>query len=261
VRAEEDKNVRTSYCSDEHVQFVALRQHLVSTTSETYDGIGGDVLSQSGYLQPRLLRLLRDGQLEAAADLVLESSGTERLEEALGWILTPAALRRFTRARAHARLVRELQAHAGAPNPIASFYFWNRTRREIALAPFALLAPVRVHAPFLDRRVFDALMATPAELLMDRRLHDEVMARRWPEMTAVPYAALRNDARDPRHHRTAAAALIGRLVRRRSAWLNRGALLARCSATLLHGRADHLWFLPLVVWLAQVERVASRAEP
>jgi hypothetical protein len=34
------------------------------------------------------------------------------------------------------RLIAELKGHAPSPNPVQSFYFWNRTRRAVALLPF-----------------------------------------------------------------------------------------------------------------------------
>jgi hypothetical protein len=172
-------------------------------------------------------------------------------------MLTAGARRRFTRARAQARLVRELRVHAGAPNPIASFFFWNRTRRAIALSPFSLFAPVKVHAPFLDRDLFDCLMATPTEALMDRRLHTDLVADRWRELADVPYASLDTGATSRSHHRAVATGLLRRLVQSKSALLHVPSLVARCAAGALDGKAARVWFASRVTWLRQVERIAA----
>lgn len=259
VTAEEVKNGQTWFCTDEHAQFLPLARYLRQVTPLTYDGIGGDVLSQSSYLNPDLLALFRTGNLEAAARFLLDGFGRQGLEQALAWLLGPDARRRFDRERAVSRLVRELRRHATAPNPVASFFFWNRTRREIALAPLGLLAPVQVHMPFLDQDLFDCLMATPAETLLGGRLHDDVLARRWPRLAEVPYAATRNDASNPAHHRRTARALLTRVLSGQSHLLNRRAVAARCVATAIDGHPGRLWFLPLVIWLQQVERLARDA--
>jgi hypothetical protein len=48
-------------------------------------------------------------------------------------------------------------------NPLGSFCFWNRTRREIALAPFSTLEGVpTVYAPYLDNHLFDFINCPPA---------------------------------------------------------------------------------------------------
>lgn len=256
LSAEEEKNARSSYGTAEHVQFMPLARYLASATRETYDGIAGDVLSQSRYLDPKLLELFRVGRLGGAADFLLDGFGKEGLETTLRWMLTDSAQRRFSRARAHERLVRELRFHAGAPNPIASFFFWNRTRRAIALSPFALFAPVEVHAPFLDREVVECLMATPADSLMDRRLHTDAVAARWPDLADVPYAIVETDAARSTYHRTVATGLLRRLIRSHSELLRVPSLLARCAAAAVDGNGARIWFVSRVMWLWQVERIA-----
>jgi hypothetical protein len=40
---------------------------------------------------------------------------------------------------------------AGEPNPLSSFFFWSRTRREIALGPYRMLCGnAVVHSPYVD---------------------------------------------------------------------------------------------------------------
>ena len=58
-------------------------------------------------------------------------------------LLTPAGYQRFGFDLAVASVASELAQHAAAPNPVGSFFFWNRTRREIALSPYAMVNGVR----------------------------------------------------------------------------------------------------------------------
>ena len=70
---------------------------------------------------------------------------------------------RFGPDLAVASVASELARHVEAPNQVGSFFFWNRTRREIALSPYAMVNGVRrVYAPYLDHRVFDLLGDCPS---------------------------------------------------------------------------------------------------
>src|SRR5262245_32187014 len=136
--AERLKNLQTSFCADEHVQFIPLRRFFEHTGAIAYDGIGGDVLSQSRYLTREFLTACDRGPAQAATHL-LDGFGKEGIEHALAGLLTERGSRRFDRDSAERRLREETSRHLDAVNPVASFFFWNRTRREIALAPYALL--------------------------------------------------------------------------------------------------------------------------
>src|SRR5205823_229941 len=151
VAAELETLQLTNLAADEHVQFLALRNYLQKTTLHAFDGLAGDVLSQSRRLDRTLHRHFVEGWFEHVADRVLGAAGG--IEPALSRLLSKTAMRRFTRASAVARLVSEAARHASAPNPIASFFFSTRMRRETALVPYALLDVCPVSTPFLDRAV------------------------------------------------------------------------------------------------------------
>src|SRR6185437_14052112 len=88
---------------------------------------------------------------------------------------------RWTRDLAITRVSRELRLHLDAPNPIGSYIFWNRTRREIALVPFGLWnAAGRVMTPYLDPAVFELLASLPAEMFLDKQFHPDVIRRAYP---------------------------------------------------------------------------------
>ena len=257
--AEHEKNRRTHFCSDEHAQFVTLADHLAMDTLETYDGIGGDVLSQSSYLTPDAVDTFERGDAEEAAEFLLDGYGVAVSEAALDTLLSPRLRRRLGRDRAIARLAREIRHHLDAPNPIASFFFWNRTRREVALAPYGLLRDVVVHAPYLDHGVFDLLMSLPVRSLLDRQLHSEAIAVAYPGVRDVPYArrGLQRRPRRAEARRLAYALTFSALRARRL--LNPHAMLPGLAATLVDGRAGRLWHTSLSIYLAQLAALATRA--
>lgn len=253
---EAEKNRLTHYCTDEHAQFVVLSRYLQRETRETYDGIAGDVLSQSSYLNPAALASFSAGDPAAAARYVLDGYGTTVSDRALARLLAPPLLREVPRERAVARLALSIAPHMAAPNPVASFFFWNRTRREVALAPYGLLRDVRVHAPYLDRDLFDLLNGLPASIEMDRTLHTDAIARAYPPYADVPYESRSRQAGAPGRGRATAAALLGTVVRS-TRTLHARALLPPLAAALLTGTTTRLWHTSLTFYLAQIADVAA----
>ena len=87
------------------------------------------------------------------------------------------------------RVRRELETHAALENPLTAFYFWNRTRREMAEYTFSMITrsgawPV---APFLDRDLVQYLLSLPAALLMEKDFHNETLRHAYPEWAAMPF--------------------------------------------------------------------------
>jgi hypothetical protein len=88
---------------------------------------------------------------------------------------------------AHRRVREELELHAGHHNPARSFYFWNRTRKQLALSPFCLFRAVRVAAPYLMPELWSFLDGLPFEIVADRTFHDETIAYAYPAFAHIPY--------------------------------------------------------------------------
>jgi asparagine synthase (glutamine-hydrolysing) len=252
--AEHEKNRRTHLLSDEHAQFVVVGDYLRGVTRETYDGIAGDVLSQSGYLNPEAHACFSAGG-RRAAEYLLDRYPSMVSEKALHRLLAPGLMRLVTRDRAIARLVPELATHMAAANPVSSFFFWNRTRREIALGPYGVMQGLTVYAPYLDRDVFALLASLPAALVMDRRLHSDVIARAYPHVADIPYA-VSDRVHDSAALRRLAVALMAttlgtpRMLRRRTT-------LPRLAVTAITGDPSGLWHAALTFYLGQLADVAA----
>ena len=86
-------------------------------------------------------------------------------------------------------LSRYLAKYANAPNPLAQFLFWNRTRREIALRPWSILAnnQTRVFAPYLAHQVYDFLAGLPASYLSEGQFHLEAINSFYPKYAWLPF--------------------------------------------------------------------------
>lgn len=183
VHAELRKNFETHLCANEHAWFTALPDAIVGRWGTTFDGIAGDVLSSGFRLQPVPVALLERRAWRDLARHYLADEGFER-------VMRRDAVRRFPREAAVERIAPLVESHQTAANPLASFFFWNRTRREIALVPFGLLSRVgRVVTPYLDRAVFDLLAALPAEVFRGRRFHVDVIRRAHPRFAHLPFEA------------------------------------------------------------------------
>jgi asparagine synthetase B (glutamine-hydrolysing) len=183
--AELRKNVATNFCADEHVWFLPVADHLIAHSRFSYDGIGGDILSAAVDLKADVVAGMRAGRIDELLDDVLYE--THR-EDVLRGALTPAFYRRIPLSSARERIAESLRPHLDAPNPWSSFHLHNWDRREITLNPHATLAPLHVHAPFLDRALVDFLMSLPAEMLLGGRFHAETIQTAYPRFADVAFA-------------------------------------------------------------------------
>lgn len=258
--AEAHKNRRTHFCSMAHGWYLALADFLDGQFDCVHDGIGGDVLSQSKLLTPELDAAFHSGHLHTICDALFARhasnlAGVERLVRGeLRACLDPALARR--------RFARELGRHLDWPNPVASFVFWNRTRREIALAPFGILQGVQtVYAPYLDHDLFDFTVSLPSKVLLNRRFHDEVISRAYPACADIPYARNAPPHSDDREQRVRFLDEVARrfLLHRPSRLMKNAEPRARILAGVLSRGLVSTWVSPLIVYLDQVETIIGKS--
>jgi hypothetical protein len=258
LAAEIRKNHATELCADEHAWLGVVADFLRGYDT-VYDGIAGDVLSAGLFLDAARVEAYERGRYEdvAAAFLQPRSAAT------LARLVVPALRERLSAAHARTRVAAELATHVEAANPIGAFVFWNRTRREIALAPYRLYpSTLTVYAPYLDHALYDLLAALPARMLLDHGFHTEAITRAFPQYAALAYE--RGDewpaARPYDRVFTAALCRSGRL---RGA--GRGSLLApgaerrvRWASALDGWRFEDAQLQPrLALYLAELEILAA----
>lgn len=180
------RNLRDSaMCADEGAQMPPLTDWLHANADVVFDGIGGDVMSAGLFQNEELHALYRRGELYAVADKLMH----DWRSSVRGWrhVVDDSLAARLSDEVARERLVVELERHRHHHNPARSFYFWNRTRREIALQPFALFGGLRVETPYLDRQVWDFLDGLSFELVADQRFHTETILRAYPAHAHIPF--------------------------------------------------------------------------
>jgi asparagine synthase (glutamine-hydrolysing) len=262
LAAELRKNVTTGFCSDEHAWLLVVGDFLAtSRTATAYDGIGGDVLSAGLFLDEDRHAALAGGRLDDAAELLFGIF--RKSESGLRAILPADQYIRSSRPVAVERLRRELIRHVDAANPVGSFFFWNRTRREIALSPYGILHPIHVYSPYLDHDVFDLLAAIPAEMLLDHQLHTETILSAYPHYRHIPFERKQpRRLRDRRHAARFGLELARYALRHLPSRLVRGSFLLPRLQGLGATTVDAvLWFDPILVILLLQLGEAMAAAP
>lgn len=210
IQAEDRKNLRTSFCSDEGTAFMALGDHLGDRPVSVFDGIGGDFLSDGRFLTPQRQALAEAGRMPELANALLWRGPV------LPSLLIDDLAARLTRRVAVERLTAEVERHCDAASPVTSYIFWNRCRREIATFPFTFYPPnVAIFCPYLDHDVFDFLISLPAEVFLPPSFHAEAIQRAFPEHAGIPFEA------PAVHTDEAATAEVKRLVAELDATLDR----------------------------------------
>jgi len=185
--AERRKNIATSFCTDEHAWLVSAGQYLGTSVDTIYDGIAGGVLSASSFASRPRLDLHCAGRFRELAELLMKPS-----TEVIQHVLDPAFRVAHSDDVAREQIAHELERYANAANPTTMFYFWNRTRRVIALSPFAVFSGVKTcFCPYLDHRLFDFLASLPPEVLLDRTFHSDTIRAAHPRLAAIPYSVKR----------------------------------------------------------------------
>lgn len=248
LKAELRKNIITNFCTDEHAWYLVVADYLNERVNIVYDGIGGDVLSESMFLTRDRLDLFDSNKLsDLAQNLLYRQSGEQTWMRLLG-----KEYSRFNLELAINHLCQELNRHVDVPNPVGSFYFMNRTRREIALMPYRLLSQVEtVFSPYLDHELYDFLASLPASLLLDHDFHTDTIRQAYPLYSNIPYA----ETQDPWLHNWRFALELVQYV-----YLNRLPEFVRSSyllPRLLRNLVDKSYkarFGPLLVYIIQLER-------
>jgi hypothetical protein len=235
------KNRWNHYLSDENSWYMQI---LPALQGALFDGLAGGMLSGTDMFQAeRLNAAIGKESGSTAASALLEVMGS-----ALRFLSEPFR-RHWSRALAIERLALELERHRHAPNPITSFLFWNRTRREIALIPLCIAGRrVPVRLAYLDPALMPFLSSLPHPAFSGTGFHSYVMRRTYPAFAHVPYGEKR---RRPRSWIKAAAEAAAALRFGTSPVVERGTCARSIAKALLAADATRVsgWLyrvLPLI---------------
>jgi hypothetical protein len=269
-KAEMTKNLKTNFCADEHAQMPALADYIAGRYRTVYDGIAGDVLSNGLFLDATRLALFEEGRFADLAENIFRSfpmGGGFNHETLVAKLLPPDQYRRFSREAAMSALTAELRRHADAPNPVGSFFFHNRTRREVSLSPLCLFGEAaQVFCPYLDHELYDLLVSLPARMFLSHSFHTETIRQTYPRYAHVPFD---NEVIAPRAEAGAHFRRFGRelawyaLTHGRSPYVRYSYLLPRlfkCGLDGKYGETFFSWrfFGPHALYLLQL---GAHADP
>ena len=272
LEAELTKNRATHLCADEHAWYVPLVEALRTATT-VYDGVGGALSVPSRFLSREFLALFDAGRTTELAKRMLDAFALFD-ERFLASAVAPQFRAATSRERAVARLSGELARHAGAPDPVKSFNFWNRIRRELSLVPYALMRRVpAVYTPYLDRDVYEFMMAlsptilSPSLASADKSFHSEAINLAFRQHAALPFEDKAAPATNADAHRTRFGRDVARHVLSHaglpSRVLNRSYVLPRLALAAVRPQyaTSHPWLPSLALYLFQLDATAAgRAE-
>ena len=180
--AERRKNALTDLACFEHFWMLGAHDWLRGRTAIVYDGIAGDVLSESKFLTRQRVNWFERQDWEALANDHLAP------EPSVSRFLSGEAIRRFSRDRATARFVDVVRGYADYPNPVQAFRLAQRTRRAIAPSTFGILGSVAtVRTPFLYPPLHDLLASLDVSVVLDTHLHTHVLHAAFPQAREIPF--------------------------------------------------------------------------
>jgi hypothetical protein len=166
----------------------------------------------------------------------------------------------FPREDALHRVSTEFRRHLAAPDPISSFYFWTRTRRDIGASAFGLLRPngQTMFAPYLDADLFRFLASLPASMNVDHQFHTDTIARAYPEFNDVPYGQKNPTPRSV--WRTEALAAMREVAFSRNPLIDKPGTLIRLIRSLLWAShaMDAFWLSRLPVYFRQISELQGK---
>ncbi|MGI8546522.1 MAG: hypothetical protein ACR2M1_04190 [Gemmatimonadaceae bacterium] len=261
--AQQESITAAHLCTSEHWWFEPLVRYLrevsgAGTSVTVFEGVAGDVLSTPFLKTPLRQTLYDQGRLRDLAENLSADEGY------LPSVLPRDWYRRFSRELAMERLVLELEKHREAPNPLSSFFFFNRTRRVTSIPPTVFFgAHARVWCPYLDADLWNFLASLPPAIVQSDTggsFHDVAIRRAYPDFADIPYAGKRyTRSRNSGYERRAiidmaraVRASAPELVRRSFLWprLARG-LVDSSSA------ADTAGLSSMVAYLTQLSRAMT----
>ncbi len=258
LRAEVRKNLLTHFCSLEHGWVMVMADYLRGKANTVYDGVAGDVLSAGHFLDERRLAFYEAGDSAGLAEYLFSIEDSVS-DTALKSLLTAEQYQKLGYELAAHHLTKEIEKHLHAPNPVASFFFWNRTRRVAAISPYGLFNSIpNVYSPFTDHEVYDFLASLPASLFLDHQLHTDAIARAYPQYAHVPYEKKNYAVVNRRHYRRLALDVGRYYLAQRSTAIRESFLLPRLLKCAVGGDEAITWLAPLTIYLSQLESIARQ---
>lgn len=178
----------THLCAEEHAQMMPMHDYLLGTPGmAALDGIGGDILTNPDDSAADFLARARRGDFEGIARNLVAGHG--RVISRSGHPGGPGAIYSpELEEEAIDRIAAAIRAFEAAPDPYQAYWFWNRTRREISFVSTGILGgAAMVACPFLSPEFVELGLSLPFSVTGDQKLHDDAIARAYPDFADIPY--------------------------------------------------------------------------
>ena len=178
----------TQLCADEHAQMMPTHDFLTGSAYAAIDGIGGDILTNPDDDAAGFMERARRDDFEGIARALME--GHARVNNLPGHAGCAGPLYSpDLDVAATERMAREIRAYADWPDPYQAFWFWHRTRREIAYTGTVVLGgAAMVDSPYLDPDFVALGLSLPWSVTCDQDLHDQAIHRAFPAFGDIPFA-------------------------------------------------------------------------
>ena len=261
LKGELRKNRLTSYSSAMHAWFLPIVDALEGRTSHTYEGTPGGTPLARMFLKGRFRELVEHRRWDELAALMGKKDGGVARHIPL---LVPELRGVLSADRAAERIRRELRRYEGFDDPYMAYRMLNRTSRELALVPNALLAAIpTVYTPFYDVDLLEFAMSVPNDVI-DRSFHDDAITLRYPESNEAPFKPHRKSIASRRFLRRLDARLLRFVIRHgRGTLVDRNALIRRSATGSVTG-SDWIVFgrrFSLTAYLIQLEALTDPHVP
>ncbi|WP_323037155.1 hypothetical protein [Pararhodobacter sp.] len=178
----------TQLCADEHAQMMPMHDYLSGSAAAAIDGIGGDILTNPDDWAAGFMERARRDDYEGIARGMADGHGgvisRHGHHGGAGAVFSPAL-----EAAAIDRIATAVRAYDAAPDPYQAFWFYHRTRREISFVSTAVMGgAAMVFCPYLDPDFVDLGLSLPWSVTCDQMLHDDAIARAYPQIADIPFA-------------------------------------------------------------------------
>jgi asparagine synthase (glutamine-hydrolysing) len=245
---EAEKNRLTSFSSLQHAWMAEALLAGIVDTPILFDGIGAaDVFTAGVFLSERRLKLLQERRIDELVEDIVGAEDNVPVVRDTGL---------FTRQRALEKVNDEFRKYLDAADPISSFYFWNRTRRDIGCSAFALVRRHcdKLYTPYLDPDLVRFLSGISPTMTVDHRLHTDTIAKAFRTFADIPYA--HGVTQNPDYFRKIGADTLRYLLRNECRMIERKKVslqLLRASLSAKYA-PDALWLGRYVVYLTELSK-------
>ena len=180
--------VLNSLCADEHAQMLPLHDYMIGRPGSSFDGIAGDILTNPDNDADRFYALAAKGDYAAIAQGLVNGHGAVISRAGWGKGAGPLYSPDWD-AEVLDYLGRTVAQYADAQDPYQVFWMYHRTRREINFVPQVILSRSKMtYCPYLDPAFANFCLSLPYAVTKDQQLHNDVIARAYPDFADIPYA-------------------------------------------------------------------------